>query len=103
VQHPTFGVYLALDHSMSNCAICHAPLPEDSSACLYAVPESVAPWRGDYAAMHRGDMTHLEHKTHVARWLLHNVSSQAARSSEMFRVLANEHAGQHVTVFEFGA
>lgn len=88
---------------MSNCPMCHAPLPEGSSACLYAVPESEAPWRGDYAAMHCGSMTHLEHKTHVARWLLHNVSSQAAGSLEMFRALAIEHAGQHIAVFDLGA
>lgn len=86
--------------SMRHCAICQAPLPHDSSACPYAVPESRAPWRGDYAAMHRGDITHLEHKTHVARWSLHNPSSQTESSLAMFRAVAAAHAGQHIAVFE---
>jgi len=85
---------------MSNCAVCQAPLPQDSSVCLYAVPESDAPSHGDYAAMHRGDMTHLEHKTHVARWALHNVSSQTEKSLVVFRSLAAAHAGLHITIFE---
>ena len=85
---------------MSNCAICHAPLPLGSSACTYTVPESEVPWRGDFAAMHRGDLTHLEHKTHVARWFLHNASSQSERSLAVFRALASAHAGQRIAVFE---
>jgi hypothetical protein len=87
---------------MDDCAICQAPLQPGASACLYAAPESMAPWLGDYAAMYRGDMTHVEHKTHVARWSLHDVSSQAERSLVMFRTLAAAHAGQHIAVFEVG-
>jgi hypothetical protein len=87
---------------MSNCATCQAPLPQGSSGCLYTVPESVAPWRGDYAAIHRGDMTHLEHKTHVARWSLHNVSLQTEQSLVVFRTLAAAHVGQRIAVFELG-
>lgn len=96
------GLTQALDHSMSNCAICQAPLPHCSAACIYAVPESEAPWRGDYAAMHRGDITHLEHKTHVARWSLHNASSQTEKSLVVFRALAFARAGQPIPLFVVG-
>lgn len=84
---------------MSNCAICEAPLPQTASTCMYAVPEPLAPWLGDYAAMHCGDMTHLEHKIHVARWSLHNVSSRTAASLAMFRTMAATHAGQGIPLF----
>lgn len=87
---------------MSNCAICQAPLPQNSAACIYTVPESEAPWRGDYAAMHRGDMTHSEHKTHVARWFIHNASSQTEKSLVVFRAEASAHAGQLIAVFDVG-
>ena len=87
---------------MSNCVICQAPLPEGSSACAYAVPESGAPWLGDYAAMHRGDMTHLEHKTHVARWSLHNVASQTEASLAVFHTVAAAHIGEQIAVFQVG-
>jgi len=85
---------------MSNCAICQAPLPLDSATCIYAVPESEAPWRADYAAMHRGSMTHLEHKIHVARWSLHNASSQTEKALGVFRTLALAHAGERIHVFQ---
>jgi hypothetical protein len=87
---------------MSNCAVCQAPVVQDTSTCCYAVPASVAPWRGDYEAMHRGDMTHSEHQIHVARWALHNPASQGAKSLAMFRALADAHAGQQIPVFEVG-
>ena len=87
---------------MSSCAICHAPLPPGSPACIYTVPESEAPWRGDFAAMHRGEMTHLKHKTHVARWFLHNASSQSEKTLAVFRALAAAHAGHHIAVFDAG-
>ncbi len=87
---------------MSNCAICQAPLSDSSAACPYAGAEAEAPWRGDYDAMHRGDMTHAEHKTHVARWFLHNPSSQTEKTLMLFRALALANAGQHVAIFEIG-
>lgn len=87
---------------MSNCVMCQAPRSPSSSACLYAVPESVAPWLGDYAAMHRGDMTHLEHKTQVARWSLHHAASQTEASLAVFRTLAAAHAGEYIAVFPVG-
>ena len=62
----------------------------------------MASWRGDYEAMHRGDMTHLEHKIQVARWSLHHASSVTAKSLTMFRALATLHAGQRIAVFEMG-
>lgn len=92
----------ASDRGMSNCAICQAPLPRGASACPYAVPESVAPWRGAYAAMHRDDMTHTQHKTHVARWALHNVSSQAEGPWAMYRLVAAAQAGQQIAFFQVG-
>lgn len=87
---------------MSNCAICQAPFPVDSATCIYAVPEAEAPWRGDYVAMHRGDMTHLEHKIHVARWSLHNAPSQTEKSLAVFRALAFARAGQRIPPFRVG-
>lgn len=87
---------------MSDCAICQAPLPRGASACPYAVPESVAPWRGAYAAMYRDDMTHMSHKARVARWALHNVSSQAEGPLAMFRLVAAAQAGQQIAFFQVG-
>jgi hypothetical protein len=52
--------------------------------------------------MHRGEMTHAEHKIQVARWSLHNPSLQTERSLAVFRALAAAHAGQSVAMFSLG-
>ncbi len=85
-----------------NCAICQAPLPLASAACPYAVSEPAAPWRGDYAAMHRGDMTHAQHVVHVARWSLHHAASQSEKSLARFGSVARAHAGEPAVIFPYG-
>lgn len=86
---------------MSICDICHAPIPPQSSACVYDVPEAAAPWRADYAAIRRGDVMHDEHRIHVARWAMHNAAMHTPKALALLRELAESHAGQSLPLFTF--
>lgn len=85
---------------MERCETCGAPTALAASGCPFDVPEEIAPWRGDYAAMARGEMTHAEHKVQVARWALHHASTQSQKSLAMLRVVAQDHSGQMIKIFD---
>jgi hypothetical protein len=72
---------------VSVCETCGALL-DVLERCPYDVPEASAPWRGDYAAMHRGEMSHAEHARSVARWGLHNEGGQSSTVLQRFRALS---------------
>lgn len=83
-------------HMGMNCAVCHAPLNDNQETCLFDVPEAIAPWRGDYEAMARGQMSHAEHLVIVARWVLHNRASQSIKVIEKYSAVAEQSAGVSV-------
>ncbi|WP_291196849.1 hypothetical protein, partial [Frateuria sp.] len=86
--------------TMNLCPTCGAPLENPTEACPFDVSEEQAPWRADYEAMARGQMTHEEHQVLVARWALHNESSQSERALQKLRVLGARNRGRVVKLFK---
>jgi hypothetical protein len=84
----------------TTCLVCGAPLEIPYGACPFAVREDQAPWRADYEAMSRGQMTHEEHQVLVARWAVHNESSQSERALQKLRAVAEGNRGRVVGIFK---
>ena len=72
---------------------------EQETDCPFDVPEAAAPWRGDYAAIARGEMSHSQHQVSVARWALHNSDAQTPKSLERLGSVARQHTGVVVPLF----
>jgi hypothetical protein len=87
---------------MNLCPVCGAPLEDPTEACPFGVPEEAAPWKGDYEAMARGQMTHEEHQVVVARWAVHNQSSQSEKALQKMRSVARSNQGRVVNLFKLG-
>jgi hypothetical protein len=85
------------------CETCGAPLDASAASCPFDVPEANAPWRADYEAMARGEMTHEEHQVIVARWIVHNEQGQSEKALQKMRLLAANNRGRRIKLFEFDA
>ena len=82
------------------CLACGAPFEIEMGRCPYDVSESHAPWRADYQAMARGQMTHAEHLLHVARWIVHNAGSQNEKTVQKMGSLAANNRGRALQFFK---
>ncbi len=87
---------------MNNCQTCGSPLETQTSACPFNVAEAQAPWRADYDAMARKQMTHEEHQVIVARWIVHNEYTQSEKVFQKMRALVDSNRGRSLTLFDFG-
>lgn len=85
---------------MHPCPVCGAPLENAAGPCPFDVPEEGAPWRADYTAMARGQMTHEEHQVLVARWALHNEGSQSRKALQKMRAVAIGNQGRTIRLFK---
>ena len=83
---------------VSVCEICGALL-DPANRCPYAEPVERAPWRGDYAAMNRGLMTHEEHVLVVSRWGMHNTLEESSKAMERYREKTLEAWGASLRLF----
>ena len=77
---------------MPICEVCGAL--NETEKCPYDVDEENAPWQGDYNAMNQGLMTHEEHALIVARWGLHNPTTQSDKAIERFQTLCKSAWGK---------
>jgi hypothetical protein len=84
------------------CPVCGGLVPP-GGLCDYDRPEASSPALGDYAAMHRGLMTHAEHVVVVARWTMHNPQSQGPAVLERFRPVVREAWGKPQALFPLEA
>ena len=80
------------------CATCGAPLRADAS-CDFDRPEDDSPAHGDYAAMHKGLMTHAEHLVVVARWSLHNAHAHGPAVLRRYRPVVEAAWGRPQALF----
>lgn len=85
---------------MIPCLTCGAPLEHPTAMCAFDVPGERAPWRADYEAMARGEMSHAEHQVLVARWALHNGHLHSERALARLRSIAALSHGQPVRMFK---
>jgi len=85
---------------MNPCPICGAPLENAVESCPFDAPEEQAPWRADYEAMARGQMTHEEHQVLVSRWALHNEGSQSEKALRKMRAVAVGNQGRAIKLFK---
>ena len=80
------------------CPTCGAPLRPDA-ACDFDRAEDDSPAHGDYAAMHRGLMTHEEHLIVVARWSVHNAQAHGPAVLQRYRPVVQAAWGRPQALF----
>jgi hypothetical protein len=80
------------------CQVCGAPV-RSRSGCDFDRPADDSPALGDYAAMHRGLMTHAEHLLVVARWFMHNPRMQGPTVMQRYRPVVLEAWGKPQALF----
>lgn len=87
-----------MENSSLNCNVCGAPL-EIEGACPFDVPEARALWKGDYEAMAKGLITHLQHQVSVSRWVVHHPEGQSEKVLTHSKALSSENVGVVIGLF----
>lgn len=81
-----------------NCKVCGAPLTS-INLCLFNVSESLAPWKGDYEAMARGEMSHAQHQLSVARWIIHNPELHSEKACLHAKQLTEDNTAVEIQLY----